>query len=111
MSDVGGVSMAPAELGDAMRLLSAAGERFGVEWQSHQGVISAGEGAIGGGRLAAAFRPNYGPAAESVRAAAGRIPGAFGATSAAGTASATEYVGTDADAARQFAGVRSMGLR
>jgi hypothetical protein len=102
MSQLDGVSMEPEPLGDAMRLLSEAGERFGGEWQGYQGAISTGEAGIGGDRLAAAFRPKYQPAADSLKQAAGRIPGAFGAASAAGTASAADYVSSDADAAQRF---------
>jgi hypothetical protein len=101
--------MAPTELGDAMKVLSDAGVRFGAEWQSHQGAIDSGEGGIGGDRLAAVFRPTYTPASEAVKQAAGRIAGAFGTAAATGEASATDYVSTDATVAGRFEDVRQSG--
>lgn len=110
MSDLNGLSMAPAELANAMQLLADTGTRFGSEWEGHNATIGAGEGGIGGDRIAAAFRPNYQPAADSLKQAARSIAGAFGVASAAGTASAMDYVSADSAAAQRFGSIEGPAL-
>jgi hypothetical protein len=109
VSGTDGAWMAPAELGDAMKVLSDAGARFGSEWQGHQGVIGSGEAGIGGDRIAAAFRPTYTPAATAVKQAAAQIAGAYDTAAAAGQASATDYTATDTTSATRFGDVGQRG--
>lgn len=86
----------------AMNMVGTHGAEFETSWQSGKSAITAGESAIGSGRLGAAFAGSYWGAEAELKQAANDVPGLCQHCADAGMRSADDTENMDQTMSRRF---------
>lgn len=102
----GGAHMVPGTAADAMTVVGGAADTLRAAWTSAETALADTEGQLGGGPMGQAFMAAYRPGAPGTADMIKRGVGVLRQLADAGTASVTDYVGTDEARRAAFDGLR-----
>lgn len=101
-----GAHMVPETTADAMTIVGGAADTLRAAWTSAESALANAEGQLGGGPMGQAFMAAYRPGAPGTADMIKTGARVLRQLADAGTASVTDYVGTDEARRAAFDGLR-----